>query len=101
MTSSLSLGITTYPGTVKIKTQSLHVGIVGEHYSTVLRAVGGSLPYTWQMVHGSNLPPGLVLNATTGKITGTPSNIGTFGFTVKVMDVARSIRKKTFSITIS
>jgi Putative Ig domain len=50
-------------------------------------ASGGSPPYTW---HASgNLPPGLVL-ATDGTVSGTPTSVGTFSFSVTATDSAQT-----------
>jgi hypothetical protein len=40
----------------------------------MLFATGGYPPYTWTLT-GGRLPPGLVLNPSTGAITGTPTTI--------------------------
>ena len=48
-------------------------------------ASGGCGQYTFSIAGGS-LPPGLTLNPTTGALTGTPTQVGTYSFTVKVVD---------------
>ncbi|MGA3195469.1 MAG: Ig domain-containing protein, partial [Terriglobales bacterium] len=57
----------------------------GVPYSSALVATGGAPPYTFTITSGS-LPPGLVLNPSTGAITGTPTTGGTFNFTAQVVD---------------
>ena len=64
---------------------SLSQGIVSMTYVDTLRATGGVLPYYWEIKSGV-LPHGLSLNSFTGVITGTPSEVGTFNFTVSVLD---------------
>lgn len=54
-------------------------------YSTLLTASGGTQPYTWSLTAGT-LPAGLILNPSTGVISGTPTNAGGFNFTVQVKD---------------
>jgi hypothetical protein len=60
-------------------------GKVGSPYSAALAVSGGTGPYTYSISAGA-LPPGLTLNSTTGKITGTPTTAGTYTFTSKVVD---------------
>lgn len=73
---------TAYP---VIETASLPDATLGVAYEVVLVAGGGSQPYRWSVDNGS-LPPGLALDPSTGTISGTPSAVGTFSFTVKVAD---------------
>src|SRR5215471_19115118 len=58
-------------------------GQSGIPYVSALEAANGVPPYTYSIAQGA-LPAGLVLNATTGAITGTPTASGTF--TAKVVD---------------
>ncbi len=60
-------------------------GQVGTPYSSALVATGGVAPYTFSITSGM-LPPPLMLNATSGAITGTPTTSGTFSFTAQVVD---------------
>ncbi|HKY05667.1 MAG TPA: putative Ig domain-containing protein, partial [Blastocatellia bacterium] len=57
----------------------------GAGYTHQLAATGGVPAYTWSLPAGSSLPPGLSLSAA-GVISGTPTQTGTFNFTVKVSD---------------
>lgn len=58
---------------------------VGKKYVFTLKATGGKKPYTWSMTAGT-LPAGLQLESTTGKITGTPLEAGSFHLTFQVTD---------------
>lgn len=90
---------TTINSTILITTASLPGATAGKPYSAGLTAEGGKLPYTWS-ISGGSLPPGLSLNAATGAISGTPSNAGTSGFTVKVSDASSPALSGTANLSI-
>jgi Putative Ig domain len=87
------------PQPVCVTTTAEHTGFVGTPYSTALSAVGGTPPYSWSLVSGS-LPPGLTLS-TTGTISGTPTALGSFAFTVKATDSVGGTSTQALTITIS
>jgi hypothetical protein len=66
--------------------ESLPDGVVGAAYEAEIDVAGGLAPYTFSLVAGS-LPPGLALSST-GAITGTPTDTGSYGFSVQVTDSA-------------
>jgi len=68
-----------------ITTSSLPDGTTGTAYSAALSVSDGLPPYTWSLISGS-LPPGMVLAGLTGEILGTPHTVGTYVFTIQVMD---------------
>ena len=74
-------------------------GEVGAAYSDTLTASGGTAPYAWSVSAGS-LPAGITLNASTGKLSGTPTTAGTSAFTVKVTDAAAQTATQATSLTI-
>lgn len=67
-----------------ITTTSIPNGNLDIAYTTVLSALGGTPGYTWGLSVGS-LPLGLSL-LSNGIITGTPTVIGSYTFTVEVTD---------------
>ncbi len=75
-------------------------GKVGTAYSQTLAAAGGVSPYTWSVAAGS-LPPGIVLNSSTGVLSGTPTAASTFTFTVQVADTNSATATKSLSVTIA
>ena len=60
------------PAALTISTSSLPTGQTGVAYSAVLAAIGGTPPYMWTLTSGT-FPAGLMLNAATGAIAGTPT----------------------------
>jgi hypothetical protein len=56
-------------------------------YDSTAAASGGSPPYTWSIVSGS-LPPGLVLDSSSGRIFGTSDAEGVYPFTLRLSDSA-------------
>ena len=83
-----------------VSTASLPAGTAGVAYNQTLAASGGTAPYAWSLAVGV-LPAGLVLNATTGVISGTPSASTTSTFTVKATDAAGATATRSLSITVA
>jgi hypothetical protein len=84
---------------LQVTTTSLQNGTDWMAYRQTMAASGGQTPiYSWSLVAGV-LPPGLTL-ATNGVISGTPTNIGTNNFTVKVTDALSQIATQSFTLTV-
>ncbi|MDO8676719.1 MAG: Ig domain-containing protein [Candidatus Azambacteria bacterium] len=67
---------------LNITPKSLSNGKVGTKYSKTLKAHGGKEPYKFGIsTADSNIPPGLSL-LTDGTISGIPTKVGTYNFTV-------------------
>lgn len=73
-------------------------GAVGTPFNGVVSASGGKEPYSFQVLAGS-LPPGLSLSST-GTLSGTPSAVGTFAFSIKASDSKGATGTGNFIITI-
>lgn len=82
---------------VTITTTAIPNASVGVPYSFTLSATGGIAPYTWSTA--GNFPSGLALS-TDGIITGKPTTLGTFNFTVRASDTRNSAAVQAFSITV-
>ncbi len=68
----------------------LFTGIVGQTYTSFVTASGGAGTLSYSVVSGS-LPPGLSLSGST--ISGTPTTIGQYSFTILVTDSASPIQQ--------
>ncbi|MCB1918833.1 MAG: VCBS repeat-containing protein [Candidatus Competibacteraceae bacterium] len=92
-----------YPLTVAaeltVATPYLINGIQGAAYGQILTAVGGSRPYTWDLLAGV-LPDGLTLDSVSGLLSGIPATSGVQAFTVQVTDVDRQIAQQDLTLTI-
>ncbi len=109
LSSLLLIAVVTYPhsqaaglaGHISITTTSLPPTTVQHPYDAVLSVNGGTSPYQFKVRQGV-LPPGLVLNSSTGAITGTPTATGTYYFKVFVTDLPLTDDgDRRFNITVS
>lgn len=90
--------------TLTIDPATLPGGAVGAPYNETLTATGGSPgTYTWSLSAGS-LPPGLTLDTgttgTTTTISGVPTTIGTYNFTVRADGPAGATGTRAYTVTI-
>jgi uncharacterized repeat protein (TIGR01451 family) len=78
---------------------SLPAGIMGAAYSATITATGGTGGYSWS---ASGLPGGLVINAATGVISGTPNSVvgSPFSVTVTVTDSSSGTSSVTLPLTV-
>ncbi len=80
-------------------TDQLRDGQAGVSYEASLFPGGGVPPYSWSFVSGT-LPPGLSVQASPGRVLGTPTTVGTFTFTVRVSDSGGQSTPGQFTIRI-
>jgi Putative Ig domain. len=100
---SFTLTVNASSPALAVRTTSLPSGRQGGAYSTKLLAENGTTPYSWAVVSGSGaLPTGLGLSPD-GTISGTPTKVGNFTFTVRVTDQSSPVQtaNATLSIKIS
>ncbi|OGP73264.1 MAG: hypothetical protein A2W09_08295, partial [Deltaproteobacteria bacterium RBG_16_50_11] len=83
-----------------ITSSYLPEGNIKSQYSHFLEGKGGLPPYTWSIVSGS-LPLGLALNSLSGEISGLPVKVGSFAFTVQMIDSFNVLQVKSLSIRVS
>ena len=86
-TATQSLVIRINPPTaLTISVPTLAGGTVGTAYPpTNLTSAGGVTPVTWSVSSGA-LPPGLVLDPSSGMLSGTPIQAGTYPITITAHD---------------
>ena len=89
------------PAALTISTSSLPTGQTGVAYSAVLAAAGGTPPYTWSLTSGT-LPAGLMLNASTGALTGTPTQtVTSTALTFQVTDSSTPPASRSAKLTLT
>lgn len=93
---SYTLVVTGYP---VITTASLPGAMVGQSYAQTIGVTGGVPGYEWSITAGS-LPGGLVLNAGSGVISGTPTTNATYSFTVRAKDATGRTGSQDLSIAV-
>ncbi len=80
---------------VQVLPTSLPVGSKGVAYpATNFTATGGAFspPFTWSLAFGSGMPAGMSLSST-GTLSGTPTQSGTFDFILQLTDsLSRSVQ---------
>ena len=92
--------------TITIATMQLQIitvllpdGVVSQTYSSNVAATGGVAPYKYFVAAGS-LPDGVILNAATGAIGGSPTTAGVFNFVIGASDLRGGAATREFSITV-
>lgn len=81
---------------------STHTNYYSAQFSATSYSPDFVLPATWSVAPNSpGLPPGLNLNGLTGWLTGTPTMVGTFDFTIRATDVGGRTFDRTYSVTIA
>jgi hypothetical protein len=85
--------------TLTITTTSIPYPTRGVFYNAQLRASGGLPSYTWFVAAGA-LPPGLALNSSTGALSGTPTVVGTYYFTIGVRDSSNKTATRAYKTLI-
>jgi hypothetical protein len=73
-------------------------GQVGVAYRTQFTSQGGRAPFRWSVT--GQLPPGLSLGGADGTITGIPTVVGAFDFTLRVEDADGLAASGPFRITV-
>jgi Putative Ig domain len=85
--------------TLSISTSTVPSGLRNTTYSASLSATGGKPPYRWTLVSGSL--PGVALAATTGGLSGSPTQAGSFPFSVSVTDSASNSARQSYTLDVT
>jgi len=88
------------PITVNPSNSTLTAGTAGTPYSQTFTLTGGAGTITWSASTGT-LPAGLLLNSSTGVLSGTPTIAGTSTFTIKATDANGCTGMRDYSLTIN
>jgi hypothetical protein len=96
-TKTFTISISPASLTITTPTQ-LPDAMLGAPFSQTMTASGGATPYTWST---NGLPDGVTIDAASGVISGVPATAGTYSFTVRVIDAARTTYVDLFRINVS
>lgn len=99
-TVSGTTSLTVQPAPLTVGTDSLPAATMTWPYTATLTGTGGTPPYTWSVKNGA-LPNGLTLDGCSGTISGTPTKVGSFSFTIQATDSGstRLTAVRDFNIT--
>jgi uncharacterized repeat protein (TIGR01451 family) len=84
---------------ISLSPSELQAGVVGAAYSETITATGGAPPRTFSVSSGT-LPPGLELSPG-GVLSGTPTEGGSFSFTVRATDANECTGSRAYTVTIT
>jgi hypothetical protein len=86
--------------TITVSPTGLPNATVGTPYSQTFTASGGSSPYTFALVPGGTLPPGVAPLTTGGVLSGTPTTAGSFNFSVRATDAVGCSGTTAYTLTV-
>ncbi|MDQ3014078.1 MAG: Ig domain-containing protein, partial [Acidobacteriota bacterium] len=92
---SYTLVVNTCPQ-ISIEPQTLPNAVSGSAYNQALTAIGGTAPYTFTRT--GSLPAGITLSSA-GVLSGTPTQTGSFSFTVTATDANNCTGVRPYTLT--
>jgi uncharacterized delta-60 repeat protein len=99
-TQAYNLLITANCAAITVNPASLPAATVGVAYNQTITATGGNAPYSFAVTSGT-LPTGLLLDGTTGAITGTPTAGGTFIFRITATGAGGCTGSRNYVMTLA
>uniref|UniRef100_UPI0035B5530E putative Ig domain-containing protein n=1 Tax=Xanthomonas hortorum TaxID=56454 RepID=UPI0035B5530E len=103
-TAAQAYALTVAGPNLALPASTLPAGTAGQAYAaTIAPATGGTAPYSYALSAGA-LPTGVVLDAATGGLSGTPTLSGTFNFTLTATDSTPSPAaqaSRSYAVTIA
>ncbi len=84
---------------LSITETSIPLAILSAPYSFRFHATGGLAPYLWRIV--GTPPPGLSIDLNTGILSGSPTTIGPYSFSVETTDATGSKFSRAYSVFVA
>ncbi|GAB3559783.1 putative Ig domain-containing protein [Spirosoma fluminis] len=94
-----STTITSNTATIAVSNPTITAATQGVAFNQSFTVVGGSSPYSFSVVGGS-LPDGLSL-ATTGELSGTPTQAGSYSISVRATDANGCVGTAIYSLVVT
>ena len=85
--------------TITVNPSTAANGFVGTAYSQVFTQTGGMGTIVWSST--GTLPNGLTLNPSTGELSGNPTTVGSFTFTVRATDQNNCFGERQYTVIIN
>ncbi len=98
--AAYAITVTALPALAITTPSPLPNGTVGSAYNLTLVAAGGSGGFNGWTVAVGQLPPGIALAGGTGVLSGTPTAVGVYEFTVQVSDSASNVATRGYQWTV-
>jgi Putative Ig domain/Bacterial Ig domain len=99
VTASQAFTVTVASAGITLSPYTLPGSVAGATYNQFITASGGMAPYAFGVSTGT-FPPGLSLD-TSGVLSGSPTTVGNYFFTVTAVDAAGSMVTEAYTISIS